>query len=355
MTDETPSPDDPSIPGDSPDPDPELDPSAADGAGAPEETDPEAPQEGDPEAPEEEESGPSEQRRAQIILGVAALVILALIGWLLFFQEDEPVVQPTTTTTTTEPTTESTEYIRPALITQTATAKEGVAAIPVSATPPADWATSQPVAIWDVEPLPSSQDSLPPRDPLPRPDYPIQGRVSTDTGWEFSNPTPFGGPLTFVITESRGNWAKVMIPVRPNHTEGWIDLSQVDLAEHQYRVELDLSDRNLKAYNGTELIADTSVVVGADDTRTPTGRFFITDKEDRDPNSFYGPHVLPTNGYSEQMDIFDDGVPVIALHGTSRPDLLGQAVSNGCIRLPNDVIVQFNAELPLGTPVEIVE
>ena len=71
------------------------------------------------------------------------------------------------------------------------------------------------------------------------------------------------------------------------------------------------------------------------------------------PSSFYGPHILPLNGYSEQLDTFDGGVPVIALHGTSRPDLLGEAASNGCVRLPNEVIEQLNTELPLGTQVEI--
>jgi lipoprotein-anchoring transpeptidase ErfK/SrfK len=94
-------------------------------------------------------------------------------------------------------------------------------------------------------------------------------------------------------------------------------------------------------------------VVGKDATRTPTGRFYITDKTDKVPSTFYGPHILPLNGYSEQLDIFDDGVPVIALHGTSRPDQLGQAVSNGCVRLPNEVVTLLNDELPIGTQVEI--
>jgi lipoprotein-anchoring transpeptidase ErfK/SrfK len=63
--------------------------------------------------------------------------------------------------------------------------------------------------------------------------------------------------------------------------------------------------------------------------------------------------VFPLNGYSEQLDTFDGGVPVIAMHGTNRPDLVGQAASNGCVRLPNEVITQLNEELPIGTQVEI--
>jgi lipoprotein-anchoring transpeptidase ErfK/SrfK len=61
--------------------------------------------------------------------------------------------------------------------------------------------------------------------------------------------------------------------------------------------------------------------------------------------------ALAVSAYSETLDVFDNGVPVIALHGTSRPDLLGQAVSNGCIRVPNDVIQQLADTVPQGTPV----
>jgi lipoprotein-anchoring transpeptidase ErfK/SrfK len=43
----------------------------------------------------------------------------------------------------------------------------------------------------------------------------------------------------------------------------------------------------------------------------------------------------------------------IAIHGTNRPDLIGRAVSNGCIRVRNDVLRRIFAATPEGTPVEI--
>jgi lipoprotein-anchoring transpeptidase ErfK/SrfK len=45
---------------------------------------------------------------------------------------------------------------------------------------------------------------------------------------------------------------------------------------------------------------------------------------------------------------------VIGLHGTNQPELLGQDVSHGCIRVANDVITEMVSYLPLGTPVEII-
>jgi lipoprotein-anchoring transpeptidase ErfK/SrfK len=41
------------------------------------------------------------------------------------------------------------------------------------------------------------------------------------------------------------------------------------------------------------------------------------------------------------------------MHGTNRPDLLGSAASNGCIRMPDEVIQRLRDTLPLGTPVLI--
>ena len=44
----------------------------------------------------------------------------------------------------------------------------------------------------------------------------------------------------------------------------------------------------------------------------------------------------------------------IALHGTNRPQLLGQNVSNGCVRMADESITAVMSLAPLGTPVTIV-
>ncbi len=292
--------------------------------------------------------------RELAVAGVAALALLGALGWFLFGgSEEPPPTTTTTTTTTTEASTTTEAESRPALVSQVATAKPELAEVVVWEAPPPDWDTLTPVTKWDVPDIPASAEEFADRPDLPRLDYPLDGRYRTETGWLFNNPTPFGDPFTALVTEQRGNWAEVMVPVRPNGTRGYVDVSQVDLSEHDYRVELTLSDRRLVVYKGTEVITDTEVVIGKDATQTPTGRFYITDKTDDVPSAFYGPHILPLNAYSEQLDTFDGGVPVIAMHGTSRPDLLGEAASNGCVRLPNEVIEQLNTELPLGTQVEI--
>ena len=69
--------------------------------------------------------------------------------------------------------------------------------------------------------------------------------------------------------------------------------------------------------------------------------------------SAYGPWILSLSGFSEALETFGGGVPVIAIHGTNRPELIGGAHSNGCIRIPNDVVTFLAETVPMGTPVEI--
>jgi lipoprotein-anchoring transpeptidase ErfK/SrfK len=174
-------------------------------------------------------------------------------------------------------------------------------------------------------------------------------------GYEFDNPTYFGNPLVFDVVEDHGDWLKVLVPARPNHTVGWVRASDVELSSTTYRMALSLTDRHLVVYDGDRVVVETDVVIGTDATPTPTGRFYLNEKIRRsDPAGAYGPWILSTNGYSEAPDLFDGGLPVIAFHGTNQPGLIGSRASNGCVRMPNDVVARLADLLPAGTPVDIV-
>jgi lipoprotein-anchoring transpeptidase ErfK/SrfK len=43
----------------------------------------------------------------------------------------------------------------------------------------------------------------------------------------------------------------------------------------------------------------------------------------------------------------------VAIHGTNRPDLIGQAVSNGCIRVANAALRRLWRHTLAGTPVVV--
>ena len=58
--------------------------------------------------------------------------------------------------------------------------------------------------------------------------------------------------------------------------------------------------------------------------------------------------------FTESLDSFGGGLPRIALHGTHIPERVGEALSNGCIRIPNNIIETIAHQAPLGTVVNIV-
>ena len=286
--------------------------------------------------------------RLAALIAVVVLAIGAIVGAVLASGDDTPQVTiPATTASST-----TTTVAWPATQARIATAKNP--SILVHSTPPAGWDSMEPAQEWD-NPVPvQSQSTMPPRPALPRPDYPIQGRQSDSIGWSFTNPSGWGDPFVMLVTERRGDWLKVEIPVRPNGTPGYVAAADVELSSTDYHLDLRLGTRTLTLYKGDQVVLTTPVVVGKPETRTPQGRFYITDLVHQDnPAGAYGPLALPTNAYSEQIDEFDNGVPVIALHGTNRPELVGQDVSNGCVRLPNDKIQQIADAIPMGTPIDI--
>jgi hypothetical protein len=177
------------------------------------------------------------------------------------------------------------------------------------------------------------------------------------TEWTITNPTFFGSPLVLRVLEGRefDEWVRVELPVRPNGTAGWIKTHDFDFSVVDTRIEIALGERRLRAYNGEILIVDTPVVIGRSSTPTPLGTFFLNERLKRNnPAGAYGPWILGLSAFSETLAEFDGGIPVIAIHGTNQPELVGQARSNGCVRVPNDSIEQMARALPLGTPVTIV-
>lgn len=186
----------------------------------------------------------------------------------------------------------------------------------------------------------------------------------TERGWVLDNPTPYEPPqpLVFGVVERQGPWLEVRVPVRPNGTTGWIHQSAVELSTTSKSVNVSLSERRLRVLDGDRVLMDVPVGVGRPATPTPTGGFTVTDVvPSANPAGGYGPVALALDGYSEALDRFggDDGrgtdraVPVLAIHGTNRPDSVGKAESNGCPRLFNDDILELASIAEPGTPVNI--
>jgi len=174
--------------------------------------------------------------------------------------------------------------------------------------------------------------------------------------YAITNPTYFKHPLALMVVDrtDNGGWLKVQIPVRPNGTEAWIRSADATISSHRFHAEVNVSNRSVTVWNGDEVVAQTGAVVGADRSPTPLGHFFVNDLVEEWDGSAYGPYILSLSAFSEALDSFGGGVPVIAIHGTNNPSLIGGAHSNGCIRIPNEVVRVLAETVPMGTPVDIV-
>jgi lipoprotein-anchoring transpeptidase ErfK/SrfK len=62
--------------------------------------------------------------------------------------------------------------------------------------------------------------------------------------------------------------------------------------------------------------------------------------------------VIGISGFSNVLTWWRQGGP-IAIHGTNQPWSIGQAVSNGCVRVRNDVLRRLFRQAIAGTPVII--
>jgi len=168
-----------------------------------------------------------------------------------------------------------------------------------------------------------------------------------------------GVPTTFRVLEARLGpdcrpaWYRVQLPIRPNGAEGWVRASAVRRYAVDFRILVDLSDRLITVYRDGEVLVRTRTAVGRPETPTPTGSFYVNQRLlAGDPTGPWGPGGIGISAFSPTLHNWPQGGP-IAIHGTNRPESIGQVASNGCLRIDNAVLERLIHVVPDGTPVRI--
>jgi lipoprotein-anchoring transpeptidase ErfK/SrfK len=151
---------------------------------------------------------------------------------------------------------------------------------------------------------------------------------------------------------SDGNvWYRVSIPMRPNGTYGWVPANTVSLRPTHSQIVVNLRSRTIDLYRFGKRKWHGIVAIGAPGRETPVGHYFVAARfvPYRDP--FLGVFAVETSAYSKLTEWPGGGV--VGIHGTDEPQLLGRAVSHGCVRVANVTARHLRALAPLGTPIWI--
>jgi lipoprotein-anchoring transpeptidase ErfK/SrfK len=257
------------------------------------------------------------RRRTLLVLGVLALV--ALVAGVIVFRGGggtKDTAEPVASTTLAPPTT----------------------AAPTTTTAPkapfeAAHAISPEVPLFDSPAAPGPSTSLP-------------------------NPTVEHVPLAFLVKEhGPPGWLQVQINQRPNEATAWVRESDVTLQPVENRIVVSVSNHQLTVFKGLtdQVLFQAPVATGVARTPTPLGHFYIDVVVDLDyKGGAYGAYQLSVAGFSDVLQSFGGGPGQIAIHGTNHPELIGQDVSNGCIRMTNEDITALVPLAPVGTPVEVI-
>jgi len=125
------------------------------------------------------------------------------------------------------------------------------------------------------------------------------------------------------------------------------------------RLVLRLGDRRVYLYEGDVAVASYPVAVGRSGWETPTGQFTVFQKVEHPTWQHpFTQEIVPPGPQNplgaHWIGFWTDGENSIGFHGTPNEELIGQAVSHGCVRMRNSDIAALFERVEMGTPV-IVE
>ena len=124
------------------------------------------------------------------------------------------------------------------------------------------------------------------------------------------------------------------------------------------RLIIDLSARQVHVYREQQLVTSYPIAIGQAGWETPLGSFSILEMQ-RDPkwqHPITGEVIPPgaANPLGKRwIGFLADGRAHIGFHGTNQEELIGQAVSHGCIRMRNRDVIALYDQITIGTPVEV--
>ncbi|MFL5963928.1 MAG: L,D-transpeptidase [Gaiellaceae bacterium] len=205
--------------------------------------------------------------------------------------------------------------------------------------------------------------------PVKLPAFPAGGQIAVSTTIVRAQPTDAARRVT-VLHQFRSDfraqyvlavagrrdvrgvlWVKLRLQLRPNGQFGWIRASEVRLSTMHDKLVVHRGQRKIDVIHDGKVVVEAPVAIGAPGRETPLGNYYVTARFVPD-DPFLGSYAVETSAYSKLTEWPGGGL--VGIHGTSAPQLLGQAVSHGCVRVSNATAILLRRYAPLGTPISIV-
>ena len=168
--------------------------------------------------------------------------------------------------------------------------------------------------------------------------------------------TEFGSPEVLSPTgASRDGWLAVAHTSLGNESVAWVNSSRapVFVRARTVRLEVDLSRREVVVHQEGDDPRRISVAVGAPDTPTPPGEYYVTDKlPGADFGPYYGCCILALSGHQPNLPQGWSGGDRLAIHGSPTPTW-GENVSNGCLHARTVDLRYLMKTVPLGAVVSV--
>lgn len=162
--------------------------------------------------------------------------------------------------------------------------------------------------------------------------------------------TPLGTPLPTVSP----NTPELIVVPTPNV----IVPPPVAPAEEAIRLVVERGKRRVLVYRGAKVLAKYPIAVGKAGWETPIGDFKVLTKEENPIFKSFKTGIIIEPGPDNPLGvrwigIWTDGKTQLGFHGTDQPELIGKAVSHGCIRMHNKDVVALYKFVEMGTVVTI--
>jgi lipoprotein-anchoring transpeptidase ErfK/SrfK len=122
---------------------------------------------------------------------------------------------------------------------------------------------------------------------------------------------------------------------------------------------IQLKERKVSVYKGSQIIATYPVAIGKKGRETPTGEWQIMETiVNPGWTNFNTGKMMPPGKNnplgSRWIGFWTDGKDTIGFHGTNKPDSIGNAVSNGCVRMYDKDVQALYPLVKVGTIVRVV-